>query len=84
MEKARREGDVAGMVNLLRSGGYFPVFLGELGFCGDRKADYDIGMLRNLGNICHGNLYSQSYAGYVLLASLPEILGVGLILGCFV
>ncbi|KAK6355625.1 hypothetical protein TWF718_000020 [Orbilia javanica] len=44
LDKARSEGDVAGLVNLLRSG-----------------------MLRNLGNICHGNLYSQSYAGTKLL-----------------
>ncbi|KAF3196314.1 hypothetical protein TWF679_005364 [Orbilia oligospora] len=44
LEKARSDGDVAGLVNLLRSG-----------------------MLRNLGNICHGNLYSQSYAGTKLL-----------------
>ncbi|KAK6337669.1 hypothetical protein TWF730_003061 [Orbilia blumenaviensis] len=44
LERARGEGDVPGMVNLLRSG-----------------------MLRNLGNICHGNLYSQSYAGTKLL-----------------
>ncbi|KAK6530509.1 hypothetical protein TWF694_003857 [Orbilia ellipsospora] len=44
LEKARSEGDVLGMVNLLRSG-----------------------MLRNLGNMCHRNLYSQSYAGTKLL-----------------
>lgn len=44
LENARSKGDVAGLVNLLRSG-----------------------MLRNLGNICHGNLYGQSYAGTKLL-----------------
>ncbi|KAF3913355.1 hypothetical protein ABW20_dc0105498 [Dactylellina cionopaga] len=44
LEKAREESDVAGIVNLLRSG-----------------------MLRNLGNMCHRNLYIQSYAGTKLL-----------------
>ncbi|EWC48755.1 hypothetical protein DRE_00060 [Drechslerella stenobrocha 248] len=44
LKKARAEEDVAGMVNLLRSG-----------------------MLRNLANMCHRNLYSQSYAGTKLL-----------------
>ncbi|KAK6359182.1 hypothetical protein TWF696_000347 [Orbilia brochopaga] len=44
LNKAHAEEDVAGMVNLLRSG-----------------------MLRNLGNMCHRNLYCRSYAGTKLL-----------------